>query len=193
MKHSNLFRNRNFFIILVLIAVVAVVFVLSLTFRPAPLLSSDSRQIAIPSNTEPAVENAPADAPFLHADKNNGDLTAAAYVLCTLPSGNQYGIIPLPAEGEISYPIRQTFVDGTQTENILRLTPEGFYMESSTCKNQNCVQQGIVTLENRDERALQNCVICLPNQVMAELYTAEEIADMNFPASEDVAAASSGD
>ena len=193
MKHSNLFRNRNFIIILVLIAVVAVVFVLALTLRPAPSVSSDSRQIAIPSNAEPAEENASADAPLLRADESGGELTAAAYVLCTLPSGGQYGIIPLPAEGEVSYPIRQTFVDGTQTENILRLTPEGFYMESSTCKNQNCVQQGIVTLENRDERVLQNCVICLPNQVMAELYTAEEIAEMNLPASEDAANAQSGE
>jgi len=105
----------------------------------------------------------------------------AAYVLCKLPSGGYVGIIPLPSEGSISYPIRQTLADGTIAENILHLTPEGFCMESSTCPNQDCVHQGFVTLANRETRILQSSVICLPNQVIAELFSAEEIAEMDLP------------
>ena len=40
------------------------------------------------------------------------------------------------------------------------------------------MKQGTVTLENRDERILYNMIICLPNQVMLELYTPEEVLEM---------------
>lgn len=103
---------------------------------------------------------------------------SAGAVLCRLTGSGDVGILPLPSEGEVSYPIRQVLADGTETENILHLEPDGFYMESSTCKNQNCVQQGKVTFENREYRILTNCVVCLPNQVTAELYDAQEIDRM---------------
>ena len=35
-----------------------------------------------------------------------------------------------------------------------------------------------MTFENRDYRILTNCVVCLPNQVTAELYDAQEIDRM---------------
>ena len=47
-------------------------------------------------------------------------------------------------------------------------------MEASNCENQNCVQQGEVTLENRDSRALLNMVICLPHNLTLELLTPAE-------------------
>lgn len=103
---------------------------------------------------------------------------ASAYVLYRDPESEAVGVLPLPENGELSYSIRRTQSDGTETENILHLTPDGFCMESSTCKNQNCVEQGTVTLDNREIRILQNCVVCLPNRVTAELYTAEEIRRM---------------
>ena len=49
-------------------------------------------------------------------------------------------------------------------------------MLSSTCKNQQCIHQGVVSLANRDSRALYNQIICLPNQVILELLTPEEAA-----------------
>ena len=48
-------------------------------------------------------------------------------------------------------------------------------MKSSTCDNQDCVKQGVVTLENMEERLLGNMIICLPNQVTLSLYTTEEL------------------
>ena len=68
--------------------------------------------------------------------------------------------------------------DGTEAVNTIHLTPEGVYMEDSTCQGHDCVQQGEVTLDNRNERILGNMIICLPNQVTLQLYTPEELLEM---------------
>lgn len=101
---------------------------------------------------------------------------ARGYVLVT--TSTQQGLLPLPEEGEYSYPLHQVGPDGQQMENVIHVTADGVYMESSTCENQDCVNQGEVTLENRDERILSNMIICLPNLVYLELYTPEEIVEM---------------
>ncbi|MDO4865231.1 MAG: NusG domain II-containing protein [Clostridia bacterium] len=68
--------------------------------------------------------------------------------------------------------------DGTQTLNLIHLTPDSVYMEDSTCENHDCIGQGIVSFENKEERILGNMIVCLPNQVLLELYTAEEVAEL---------------
>ena len=100
---------------------------------------------------------------------------AKAYVLVS--TATQVGWLPLPEEGEISYPLKQVLPDGTEAENVIHLTPEGVYMEDSTCENHDCVDQGMVTLENRYERILSNMIICLPNQVVLQLLTPEEVLE----------------
>lgn len=63
--------------------------------------------------------------------------------------------------------------------NVVHITEHSIEMVHSNCPGQDCVKQGIVTLENRDTRALTNMIICLPNQVILELLTPEEaLADM---------------
>ena len=57
-------------------------------------------------------------------------------------------------------------------------------MKSSPCDNQDCVKQGEVTLANKDERILSNMIICLPNQVVLELYTPEELLELLYPQQE---------
>ena len=101
---------------------------------------------------------------------------ARGYVLVSTAA--QSGWLPLPEEGEYSYHLKQTLADGTEAENVIHLTQDGVYMEDSTCENHDCVQQGIVTLENRNERILGNFIICLPNQVYLQLFTPEEILEM---------------
>ena len=54
-------------------------------------------------------------------------------------------------------------------ENVIRMTENGFCMESASCKNQDCVRQGEVTTENWRDRKLKEQVICLPNRVVAAL------------------------
>lgn len=111
-------------------------------------------------------------------------------------TNTQYGFLPLPAPGEDEYvyPLIQTLADGSTIENDIHVTSEGFYMEYSTCDNQNCVDEGEVTFENRDSRILGNAVLCLPNGVCLELYTIDEVIAMLEEAqAEEEAAAASGE
>ena len=96
----------------------------------------------------------------------------AGYVLVS--TATQSGWLPLPTEGDSVFPLSQVLPDGTQALNVIHLTPDGVYMEDSTCKNHDCVGEGEVTLENISERILGNMIICLPNQVVLQLYTPEE-------------------
>ncbi len=79
-----------------------------------------------------------------------------------------YDPLPLTEGGE--YTIKQ----GEDKVNVIRTTATGAVMHSSTCDNQSCVEQGEVTLENRDSRVLMNMIICLPNEVVLEVLTPEE-------------------
>ena len=159
MKDRKWYRNPNFLLIAVLLCAIAAVFAIALRQQP-----SSARNPSVSTGAD-------ADEP-------------TAYVLCSLSASGTSELVPLPTAGSVTYPIRQTLADGTAAENILLLTPEGFCMGSATCANQDCVHQGQVTLDNRDIRLLQNSVICLPNQVMAELYTAGEIAQMELSEAE---------
>jgi len=77
---------------------------------------------------------------------------------------------PIPLADGDEYTIAQP--DGKT--NVVHVTATGAVMHSSTCDNQSCVQQGEVTLENRDMRVLSNMIICLPNEVILEVLTPEE-------------------
>lgn len=98
---------------------------------------------------------------------------ADGYVL--VQSATQVGWVPLPSEGELSLPLKQILPDGKEAVNTIHLTPNGVWMEDSTCEGHDCVKQGEVTLENKDDRILGNMIICLPNQVTLSLYTPEEV------------------
>ncbi len=95
-----------------------------------------------------------------------------AYVLVRMP--NPVGLLPLPQEGEYTKTIRVNMPDGSEYVNVLHVTPNGFRMEDANCEGHDCVNQGEVTLENREERILWNMVICLPHQLSAELITRKE-------------------
>jgi len=92
---------------------------------------------------------------------------AASYLFVNT-GGSAYS--PIPLNGDNSFRIAQQ--DGS--ENVIHIGENSFYMESSNCKNQNCVGQGEVTLENRESRPLFNMVICLPHNLSLELLTREE-------------------
>ena len=96
---------------------------------------------------------------------------ADAYLLVTV-AGVLYEPVPLYEEGE--YTIRR----GEEYENVIHVTPDSVYMKSSTCDNQDCVDQGIVSLDNMKNRVLSNMIICLPNEVTLELYTPEGLAEV---------------
>ena len=105
-------------------------------------------------------------------------LTAAGYVY--VATSKQSALYPLPEEGAEPYEVtvQQTDEDGNLYENIVCITPEGVYMLRSNCDNQDCIDEGTVTLENKATRILSNWIVCLPHQVIVELYTAQEVLDM---------------
>jgi len=95
---------------------------------------------------------------------------ADAYLLVTV-KGTLFE--PIALEGETEYTIRQP--DGT--ENVIHVTPDSICMKSSTCDNQDCVLQGMVSLDNMSSRVLGNMIICLPNEVTLELHTPQSLAE----------------
>ncbi len=119
--------------------------------------------------------NMPSESPILiPSDSPDSMILPAA----TLAPAKSYLLItvgdvvfePYPLLEERDIPIAQ--VDGKQ--NVVHISLNAFHMLSATCSNQECVHQGEVTLQNRDQRLLFNQVVCLPNQVMLELLTYEE-------------------
>ncbi len=93
---------------------------------------------------------------------------AALYVRYSI-GGEAVATVPLTEERDL------TIDQGGGMVNVLHLSPEGFYMGSSTCHNQLCVYQGMVNRENRDTRPLMNMVVCAPHRVVAELLLASEV------------------
>ena len=90
------------------------------------------------------------------------------HVLLTV-GGRQYGD-PIPMDRDKIITLRQN--DGKI--NKVHITPEKVFMESSTCDNQDCVQQGEITVDNYKTRVLSTYVICLPNNVSIEMVPVEE-------------------
>ena len=104
------------------------------------------------------------------------DDLSIAYALVRMQ--NFAGLLPLPLEGEYTRTIRQTMADGSEAINVLHLTPNGFWMEEANCEGHDCINEGEVTLENREERVLWNMIICLPHQLSLELITRAEAEQM---------------
>ena len=98
------------------------------------------------------------------------DNTGAAQAYLRVQVGDQVWEPIALADGD-EYTITQP--DGK--ENVVKVTANGAVMHFSTCDNQSCVEQGEVTLDNRDMRVLGNMIICLPHQVTLQLYTVEEM------------------
>lgn len=146
-------RNRNLIVILAAVALIAVVFVLALTLRPGPALPD-------------------ADAPALTVTGEPSTDAPAAYLVVTLDRQTLQPI-PLDRTGTVSIPQEGGML------NVVEITPHSIRMLSSTCHNQDCVQQGTVTLDSMDTRVLGNMIICLPHKVSLALYSAEEIAPQN--------------
>lgn len=104
---------------------------------------------------------------------NAKDTLATGYVRI-LADGKEYARLPL---GKVqSFTVLQP--DGS--ENVVRITENGFYMESANCHNQLCIGQGEVTTENYPLRSLGTHVLCLPNRVDVELLVEADAAAHPF-------------
>lgn len=67
-----------------------------------------------------------------------------------------------------------TIEQGNGIVNKIGVEGDGVYMYSSTCANQDCVEQGKVALYNYKSLVLTNWIICLPNRVSVELVVKDK-------------------
>lgn len=95
-----------------------------------------------------------------HEAPENPEANAYLYIIL---NNRLWGIEPLNEEREV------TVDQGNGVVNVIHLLPGGFYMESSTCDNQLCITEGIVTTQNYQTRFLGPCVYCLPHGLQLEL------------------------
>ena len=81
--------------------------------------------------------------------------------------GKEYARVPL------SQPQTVTIQQDNGEVNVVEISDHGAVMQSSTCKNQQCVHMGEVTVENWEYRTNGAFIICLPNRVTMELAVKE--------------------
>lgn len=108
------------------------------------------------------------------------DLSQVEAFLVVTVGDKTYQPIPLTEEGY--YRLRHG-----DCINIVHVTPTSIDMHEANCDNQDCVEQGEVTLENKGTRILGNMIICLPNQVTLQLYSRDELMDWLTTVQEDAA------
>ena len=154
--------SRNLLVMILVIVLIAVVGIVAATQQRE--LNPTLGALEADPTAAPVVTDAP-------ADTNGPESTqppATAYLVVTV-AGAMYE--PIPLYEEARYSIRRG-----EMVNVIEVTGDSVRMHESTCDNQDCVEQGTVSLENRSGRVLQNMIICLPNEVVLELYTPEEMA-----------------
>ena len=108
------------------------------------------------------------------------DLSQVKAFLVVTVGDKTYQPIPLTEEGYYRFRHGDCI-------NIVHVTPTSIDMHEANCDNQDCVEQGEVTLENKDTRILGNMIICLPNQVTLQLYSRDELIDWLTTVQEDAA------
>lgn len=146
----------------------------ALTEAPTELATSTPEAAATPEITAaPEVTDAP-------EATATPDLSQVEAFLVVTVGDKTYQPIPLTEEGY--YRLRHG-----DCINIVHVTPTSIDMHEANCDNQDCVEQGEVTLENKDTRILGNMIICLPNQVTLQLYSRDELMDWLTTAQEDAA------
>ena len=182
------FDKKNLIVIAALVLLVAAGALTAMLLKPelnptlgtleadptaTPVVTEVPAVTEAPSATEaPAADAAATEAPAAETTANEGldSLNADAYLVVSV-AGMMYEPIPLVEEGR--YSIRRG-----DLVNVIEVTPTSIKMHESSCDNQDCVEQGTVSLENYKQRVLQNMIICLPNEVVLELYTTEELAQL---------------
>ena len=196
-------RNGLWCNVLIVAALLLIVAVLMVVLRRNAPANVDANAPLLPLTATDAPTEAPTDAPTELATSTpeaaaTPEITAApeaaaapeatatpdlsqvkAFLVVTV-GDKTYQPIPLTEEGY--YRLRHG-----DCINIVHVTPTSIDMHEANCDNQDCVEQGEVTLENKDTRILGNMIICLPNQVTLQLYSRDELMDWLTTVQEDAA------
>lgn len=157
-------KKRNIFLVLVLLAAALALLFFGLSrCSDKPLSENSSGKETDIAAEVPAFSESVRAKAREYLDENR----AQSYLMVITDA---YNSTPLPLNEEGSFRITQP--DGS--ENVVHIGKDSFYMESSNCDNQNCVEEGEVTLENKDSRILFNMVYCLPHRLSLALLTPAE-------------------
>ena len=185
----------NVLIVAALLLIVAVLMVVLRRNAPAnvdanapllPLTATDAPTELAISTPEaavtPEITAAPeaTAAPEVTEAPATPDLSQVKAFLVVTVGDKTYQPIPLTEEGYYRFRHGDCI-------NIVHVTPTSIDMHEANCDNQDCVEQGEVTLENKDTRILGNRIICLPNQVTLQLYSRDELMDWLTTVQEDAA------
>lgn len=101
-------------------------------------------------------------------------LAAILLLLFRVPSGAEgYAVVYVNDEEyarlPLDTPATLTIDQGDGKVNVVEIFKGGVRMQSASCHNQLCVQQGDVTPQSAAHAALKNWIVCLPNGVSIEL------------------------
>ena len=189
--------KKNWWVILILVLIIGVIAVISFvlpkqggtpvitvtdpggiitTLAPEPTATS------IPATEAPATDTSATAAPAAETDhpdqatEKPAEKQAAAsprgWLVITVDD-KVYQPYPLTKTGD--YTINQK---KKNAKNVIHVTEDSIQMASSTCDNQVCVYEGVVTLENKESRILGGYIVCLPNGVTLQLLDENEYAEM---------------
>lgn len=170
-------RNKNVWIILAAVVLIALVGVLAMVVKPDVDISGD----ALPVATQPPADEGEATGTDVATDTDIATGTDIATITDAAPVPQSYLLVTV---GNTTYRPLGLYTEGVFTlsqgedgtvVNAVHVTPTSVWMESSTCDNQDCVEQGVVSLDTMNDRVLGNMIICLPHQVTLQLYTVEEM------------------
>ena len=162
-------------LIIVLVAVAAIVVPQQRTLSAdAPALGTDNGEVVVVTPEQETITVTPmaTDAPTETAKAASVVQEPKAYLLVIIGDA-VYQPVPLTGDGD--YTVTQKAIGA---ENKIHVTAESIQMSSANCDNQDCVDQGEVSLSNREERLLGNMIICLPNNVTLELLTPAEAEEL---------------
>ena len=167
-------KRKDLILILCMVLLAAVLLLVGLSARH----SGHNNAIPVPSSESEENRVEDQDASYGTENRYSENVRAAAADYFAKNAADSYLLIrtnqsvsvPIPLNEEYSFTVAQP--DGS--ENVIHVGVNSFYMESSNCENQNCVEEGTVTLENMNERVLFNMVLCLPHQLSLEMLTASE-------------------
>lgn len=180
-------RNGLWCNVLIVAALLLIVAVLMVVLRRNAPANVDANAPLLPLTATDAPTEAPTElatsTPEAAATPEataTPDLSQVKAFLVVTVGDKTYQPIPLTEEGY--YRLRHG-----DCINIVHVTPTSIDMHEANCDNQDCVEQGEVTLENKGERILGNMIICLPNQVTLQLYSRDELMDWLTTVQEDAA------
>ena len=100
-------------------------------------------------------------------------LSEAPMALFVTVGNTRYEPIPLTQEAEFT--IRQ---QPTEDWNTIHITQNSIWMAASSCVNQDCVLQGVVSSDNIHERLMGGMIICLPNLVVLEMAPLDAFSEV---------------